>query len=274
MAFNPMAYSSKDAVLDVVRTEREKFYDVIDKPDNWMVDTRCEGWQVRDLVGHMIDVTEGYLGRWDLARAGKAAPDALGWVVMADTLNKGALAFRSLPRDEAIARLKSASDKLLATFDGLNEEQWNGELVSHVFSGPTPAFCYPAFQIMDYGVHTWDMHWGLGDKDAKLDERTAGVLIPYMFVIWQYSVDQAAAKGVDITYGIKVDGEWGGQWKIRVKDGQFSYEPADDLSDAQAVFHYKHPSDMVLTTYQRIQGGEATGDPAVIDKINHLFFHI
>ena len=71
-----------------------------------------------------------------------------------------------------------------------------------------------------------------------------------------------------------VDGEWGGQWKIKVKDGQFSYEPSDDLSDAQAVFHYKHPSDMVLTTYQRIQGGEATGDPEVIDKVNHLFFHI
>jgi hypothetical protein len=31
---------------------------------------------------------------------------------------------------------------------------------------------------------------------------------------------------------------------------------------------------MVLTTYQRIQGGTATGGPAVIDKINHLFFHI
>jgi hypothetical protein len=95
-----------------------------------------------------------------------------------------------------------------------------------------------------------------------------------MFIIWQYSVDQEAAKGVDITYGIKVDGEWGGQWKITVKDGQFSYEAADDLSDAQAVFHYRHPSDMVLTTYQRIQGGETTGDPEMISKVRNLFFHI
>ena len=274
MAVNPMAYSSKDVVLDVVRTERGRFYDVIDNPANWMVDTRCEGWQVRDLVGHMIDVTEGYLNRWDMASKGEEAPAPLGWPVMAETLNEGALAFRRLDRDEAIARLKSASDKLLGIFEGLNEEQWNSFLVSHVFSGPTPAFCYPAFQIMDYGVHTWDMHWGLGDKDAKLDARTAGVLIPYMFVIWQYSVDQEAAKGVDVTYGIKVDGEWGGQWKTQVKDGQFSYEPADDLSGAQAVFHFKHPSDMVLTTYQRIQGGDVTGDPEVIDKIRQVFFHI
>jgi uncharacterized protein (TIGR03083 family) len=273
MAVNPMAYSSKDVVLDVVRTERGRFYDVVDNPDNWLVDTRCEGWQVRDLVGHMIDVSEGYLTRWDMARKGEQ-PQGLGWLVMAEKLNEGALALRSLSRDEAIARLKSDSDKLMVVFDNLTEEQWNGFLVSHVFSGPTPAFCYPAFQIMDYGVHTWDMHWGLGDKDAKLDERTAGVLIPYMFIIWQYSVDQEAAKGVDITYGIKVDGEWGGQWKARVKDGQFSYEATDDLSDAQAIFHFKHPSDMVLTTYQRIQGGEATGDPEVIKKARSVFFHI
>ena len=166
MAINPMAYSSKDEVLDVVRTERSKFYEVIDNPENWNVDTRCEGWEVRDLVGHMIDVTEGYLARWDIAQKGKEAPTPLGWEVMADELNNGALGFRTLSRDEAIARLKSDSDKLMEIFEGLTEEEWNNFMVSHVFSGPTPAFCFPAFQIMDYGVHTWDMHWGLGDKEA------------------------------------------------------------------------------------------------------------
>jgi len=274
MTFNPMDFKNKDKLLDVVRTERSKFYEVIDNPDNWNVDTRCEGWEVRDLVGHMIDVTEGYLNRWEIAKKGEEAPAPLGWTVMAEELNKGALAFRKLSREEAIARLKTASDKLMTIFENLTEKEWNGFLVSHVFSGTLPAMFYPAFQIMDYGVHTWDMHWGLGEKEARLDERTAGVLLPYMFIIWQYSVDQEEAKGVDITYGIKVDGEWGGQWKITVKAGQFSYEPADDLSDAQAVFHYHHPSDMVLTTYQRIQGGEATGDPEVIEKVGNLFFHI
>ncbi|HUM70532.1 MAG TPA: hypothetical protein PLK31_16995, partial [Chloroflexota bacterium] len=133
---------------------------------------------------------------------------------------------------------------------------------------------YPAFQIVDYGVHTWDMHWGLGEKDGILDERTAGVLLPYMFIIWQYSVDQEAAKGVDITYGIKVDGERGGQWKATIKDGQFGYEATDDLSGVPAIFHFKHPSDMVLTTYQRVQGGETSGDPDVIQKARSVFFHI
>jgi uncharacterized protein (TIGR03083 family) len=273
MAINPMAYSSKDVVLDVVRTERAKFYEVIDKPANWNVDTRCEGWQVRDMVGHMIDVTEGYLNRWDMARKGEL-PQGIGLAVMADDLNKGALAFRSLSRDEAIKRLKSASNKLMATFEALTEQEWSGFNVAHIFMGPLPTFFFPAFQIMDYGVHTWDMQWGLGDKDAKLDERTAGVLLPYMFILWQYTVDQEAAKGVAVTYGIKADGEWGGQWKVTVKDGQWSHEAADDLSDVQALFHFKHPSDLVLTAYQRFDGGEASGDPDAIKKVRGLFFRI
>lgn len=274
MAINPMVYSSKEAVLDVLRAERDSFFAVVEAPDNWQVDTRCEGWQVRDLVGHMIDVSEGYLGRWALAQNGEEAPAPLGWVVMAETLNQGALSHRTLSRDEAIARLKSASDSLLSHFDGLSEEDWNGFMVSHVFSGPVPAFCYPAFQIMDYGVHTWDMHWGLGDKDGRLDERTAGVLVPYMFIIWQYSVDQEAAAGVDIAYGLEIDGEWGGKWKLAVKDGQFSYEAVEDVSDLPAVLHFDHPSDMVLTTYQRFQGGSVSGDEEIINRARSVFFSI
>jgi uncharacterized protein (TIGR03083 family) len=273
MAINPMAYSSKDEVLDVIRTERARFYKIIDDPANWNVDTRCEGWQVRDIVGHMIDVTEGYLNRWDLAHKGEL-PDGVGLAVMGDELNKGALALRSLSREEAISRLKSASDKMMSIFEGLSEDDWNNFMVAHTFMGPLPTLFYPAFQIMDYGVHTWDMNWGLGDKDALLDERTAGVLLPYMFILWQYTVEQESAKGVDLTYGIKVDGEWGGQWKATVKDGQWSVEPAEDLSDVDATFHYEHPSDMVLTAYQRFDGGEASGDPDAIKKVRRLFFSI
>src|SRR5258708_273416 len=63
---NTMSYEAKPLVLDVVRTERQAFYDLIDDPANWELQTRCSEWQVRDVAGHMIDVTEGYLARWDV----------------------------------------------------------------------------------------------------------------------------------------------------------------------------------------------------------------
>lgn len=270
---NPMDFSAKGLVLDVVRTERERFYQIIDQPQNWESPTRSGHWEVRDLVGHMIDVTEGYLTRWDMARRGDQA-SALGLLVMAQELDRVALTFRNLPREEAISRLKASSDRLLTLFDGLTAEEWGGFNVTHVFMGPLPMFFYPAFQIMDYGVHTWDMRWGLGEKDARLDERTAGVLVPYMFILMQSTVDQESAKGLEATYGIVVDGDWGGSWRVDVKDGQFAYSPADDAANLPAAFHFRDASDFVLTTFQRMEGGEASGDPEVIAKARHLFFRI
>jgi uncharacterized protein (TIGR03083 family) len=270
---NPMEYSGKATVLDVVRSERAKFYAIIDDPNNWEAPTRSGHWQVRDLVGHMIDVTEGYLARWDMARRQEQA-GALGLLVMAGELDRVALTFRNLPREEVIARLKTSSDKLMAIFDSLTAEDWGSFNVTHIFMGPLPTLFYPAFQIMDYGVHSWDMRWGLGDKDGKLDVRTAGVLVPFMFILMQVTVDQESANGVDAEYGIVVDSEWGGTWKVTVKGGQFTYASTDDVSGLPAVFHFTHPSDFVLTAFQRIEGGETSGDPAIINQVRHMFFRI
>jgi hypothetical protein len=226
------------------------------------------------MVGHMIDVTEGYLKGWDRARKGEPPVNAVGTGVMADSLNQHATALRSLPREEAIARLKSASDKMMAIFDSLTPQDWSGFIVGHYYMGPLPTFFYPAFHVMDYGVHTWDMHWGLGDKKAKLDERTAGVLVPYMLILYSATVEPKSAEGVDVVYGIDVGGQWGGKWKVKVKDGKFESEPVKDLNDVQTTFHYDSASDFVLTAFQREEMSKATGDPNVIQKAQNLFFTI
>lgn len=270
---NPMSYEGKPVVLDVVRRERQAFYDVIDDPDNWNVETRCEGWQVRDLVGHMIDVTEGYLNRWEMAHKGEDA-EVYGLPVMGERLNENALAFRSVPRQEAIDRLKSASDRMMEIFNNLSEEEWSNFQVTHAFMGPLPTFFYPAFHVMDYGVHTWDMHYGLGDKLATLDETTAGVLIPYMFILMEYTVDADSAEGLDTEYGLEVSGPWGGRWRVKVQDGQWKAEPEEgDYKGCEALFKYT-PSDFVLSSFQRYPGGAARGDHRVINRVRNLFFTI
>jgi uncharacterized protein (TIGR03083 family) len=274
MTINAFDPGSKDVVLDVVRGERAKFYEVIDEPANWNVPTRCTGWEVRDMVGHMIDVTEGYLAAWDRARNGEPPVNAVGTAVMAESLNSKAMGLRSLSREEAIARLKTASDKMLPIFEGLSAEDWNGYIVGHSYMGPLPTLFYPVFHVMDYGVHTWDMHWGLGEKQASLDERTAGVLVPFMLILYSATVEPQSAEGVDVTYGIEVDGEYGGKWKARVNDGKFESEQTSDLSGVQATFHYDSASDFVLSAFQREDLSKATGDPQVISKVRNLYFTI
>jgi len=273
-AVNSMAYEGKPVVLDVVRTERQAFYDLIDDPANWNVQTRCEEWEVRDLVGHMIDVTEGYLNRWEMARKGEEA-SALGTQVMGETLNESALALRSLSREEAIDRLKADSETMMETFDSLTEDQWSNFIVVHAFMGPLPTFFYPAFHVMDYGIHTWDIRYGLGEKTRRLDDATAGVLIPYMlFALWPNTVDAKSAEGVDVTYGIDISSDWGGKWQATMKDGKFEAQPDDGAFEGcDAIFSFT-PSDFVLTAFQRYPGGSARGDYQVIEQVRNLFFTI
>ena len=82
---NSMDYSGKDTVLDVIRQESADFFNLVDDPNNWNVQTRCTEWEVRDMVGHMIDVTEGYLTRWESARNGEPR-DTVGLLVMSHDL--------------------------------------------------------------------------------------------------------------------------------------------------------------------------------------------
>ena len=79
---NSMDYSGKDTVLDVVRKESKDFFKLVDDPKNWKVQTRCTEWEASSIwLGHMIDVTEGYLTRSDKAKK-KETIESVGLLVM------------------------------------------------------------------------------------------------------------------------------------------------------------------------------------------------
>jgi hypothetical protein len=266
-----MASEGKETVLDILKRDQKKFFELVEDPKNWNVQTRCTEWEVRDIVGHMIDVTEGYLRNFEAARKGET-PGAVGLQIMGVTLNDHAKDFRKLSRDEAIARLKADKAKMMDIFEKLTPEEWTSMMVVHPYSGPVPAGFYPSFHIMDYGVHPYDIEYGLGDKLADIDEATAGVLIPYAHIFMKYTVDQESAKGRNYKYGIEVSGPWGGAWLCTVKDGQWDSQPDDGkFKDAEAVFRFNAP-DFILTFFGRFPGGSATGDPDVIDNVRRLFF--
>ena len=271
---NPMSAEGKETVLNVMRRDRANFIRLVSDPKNWNVQTRCTEWETRDLVGHMIDVLEGYFANFDKAKKGEEAT-ALGLPAMAPTLNDHAQEFRKLPREEAIARFKKDAEKFDAMLEALTPDEWAGHMVNHPYSGPVPAGFYGTFQIMDYGVHPYDIEYGLGNKLATIDEATAGLILPYAFIFWQYQVDQKAAKGVDFKYGIDVAGPWGGKWRITVKDGKWTPEPeTGDFEGCEALFHFDSAADLVLTFFGRFPGGSASGAPEVIHKVRHLHFSI
>jgi uncharacterized protein (TIGR03083 family) len=271
---NPMSAEGKDTVMSVMRRDRANFIRLVSDPKNWNVQTRCTEWEVRDLVGHMIDVTEGYFANWEAAKKG-GTPPVPGLAVMAETLNDHAKDFRKLSREEALSRFKKNAEKLDGMLDALTPDEWTGFMVSHPYSGPVPAGFYGTFQIMDYGVHPYDIEYGLGNKLATIDEATAGLILPFAFIFWQYQVEPKSAAGVDTVYGIDVAGPWGGKWRVKVKDGKWTPEPeTGNFEGCEALFHFDSAADLVLTFFGRFPGGSASGDPDVIEKVRHLHFSI
>ena len=269
---SPFDGASKSSVLQVMRRDREKFTNLVSDPKNWNVMTRSAGWEVRDLVGHMIDVMEGYFKQWDETKKG-GSPTTAGLDVMGTTLNDHALDFRKLKREEALERFKKDAMKLDGILDAVSADAWGSSLVMHPYGGPAPEGAYATFQIMDYAVHGYDIEYGLGNKLATIPEDSAGLILPFSFIFWQGTVDQNEAEGVDLQYGIDVAGAWGGKWRVTVKDGKFTWEPEKgNFEGCEALFFFPNAQEEVLTFFGRFPGGAAQGDPAAIEKVRHLFF--
>jgi len=263
-------FAGKQFLLDLDRAERAEFYKLLDEAP-WEGKTASGHWQVRDLCGHMIDVTEGYLDRFALARAGQEAPAPLGLRPMAQKLDEGAQRFRSLSKSDALARLKTASDKMYELFDALDEKGWTSEIVNHAYMGPLPAYFFAAFQLIDYSIHSWDIKTGLG-RDEPLSDAAAVTLIPFMMIVMQYTVDAERAADLKTRFGIEITGKGGGQWCVGVEGTAVAIEEGS-VEGCPIVFTFK-PSEFVLSTYQRVRAGVVAGDADLGERIRDLLFKI
>jgi uncharacterized protein (TIGR03083 family) len=160
--WNAMTYEGKDTILRVVRTEAERMFAMADQPEAWYRPTACPGWETRDVVAHIVDTVEGYFAGFDAARGGAPVPDALGLAVMSEKVDEGASALRDIPQAELMGRLKADFEKLQGMLAPMSADEWTGFIVTHKYMGPVPAFFYAAGQLMDYGVHSWDIRQGTG----------------------------------------------------------------------------------------------------------------
>ena len=269
--WDAMSYEAKGNLLRVVRAEADGFFALAERADAWQMPTACPLWQVRDLVGHLIDVTESYFVGFDAARSGTSIADALGVRVMQQRLDEGARGHRTLSQSEALDRLQGDFTKFMETCEALGPDEWGGLTVTHKYMGPLPAFIYPAFQLMDYAVHSWDIREGSG-RAHGLHGEAADLLVPFMFILWQATVEvPAQAEPCDIAVRI-TSGHNAGTRRVSAGPSGLTYQPRD-VVDAPAVLDFD-PGSFVLTAFGRSNAGTITGDMAVADRYLNLFFRI
>ena len=257
-AWNAMTYEGKDTILRVVREEAERMFAMAEAPGAWEAPTACSDWQVRDIIGHLVDTTEGYFKSFETAQAGGSG-EAHGLPVMHELAGDGGRAFRGVPQAE-----------MMGILEPLTAEEWGGMIIPHAYMGPVPAFVYAGGQLMDYGVHSWDIREGIGRAHA-LSADAADLLVPFMFIIWQSTV-RSSADLSPFTIGVTVSGRNAGSYRVSVSDQGMSYEPGE-VDDLPAVIDFD-AGGLVLTTFGRINGGNVRGDQALAERFLNLFYRI
>jgi uncharacterized protein (TIGR03083 family) len=268
--WNAMTPAGKSTILQVVRHEAEQFFDLVDSDAAWEAPTGAGHWQVRDVVGHLVDTTEAYFVAFDAARSHKEAGPAYGLPGMAARCDEMAQAFRSMPRQALLGRARTDFDKMMEIFNGLTDEDWTDLLVPHFYMGPLPSFFYPAFQLMDYGVHSWDVRQGTG-RAHGLSGDAADLLTPFMFVLWQYTTNPVTPEDV-CELGVRItSGPNAGDTRISLTEEGFSYS-AGEVEDL-TVLEFD-PGSFVLTAFGRSNAGTISGDRAVADRFLNIFFRI
>ena len=268
--WNAMSYDGKDNLLGVVREQAELLFAMAEATEAWHAPTACAGWSVRDVVGHLVDTTEAYFVSFDAARGKGQAADALGLRIMAQRVNERATGFRGLSQQEMLERLRVDFSKMMEIFQALGPEEWAGLTVPHVYMGPLPACFYPAFQLMDYGVHGWDIRQGTG-RAHGLSGDAADLLVPFMFVLWQATADVTSVPE-PFQMGLRVSGRNAGDHRVSIGPEGVAFEtgPVDDLP---AVIEFD-PGSFVLTAFGRSNSGTIRGDVQVADHYLNLFFRI
>jgi uncharacterized protein (TIGR03083 family) len=271
MSWNAMTYEGKDTVLRVVRDQADGFFKLAEVPETWTAKTACPEWEVRDLVGHIVDTTETYFEGFDAARSDTEVEPAYGLPGMAKRAEEQGKSFRDLPQKEMVDKLRTDFDKMMGIFESLTPDDWTGLMVPHFYMGPVPAFFYPAFQLMDYGVHSWDIREGTG-REHGLHSDVADLLVPFMFGIWAGTMREATDVE-PFNIGVRVlSGPNAGDNRISVSSDGMSYEQGE-VSDLPAVIEFD-PGSFVLTAFGRFNGGTVRGDKALADRFLGMFFRI
>jgi uncharacterized protein (TIGR03083 family) len=190
---------------------------------------------------------------------------------MAARANERATAFRTASQQEMTERLRADFAKMMEIFEALGPDEWTGLMVPHVYMGPLPAFFYPAFQLMDYGVHSWDIRQGTG-RAHGLSGEVGDLLTPFMFVLWQATADTSTVPA-PLELGLRItSGNNAGDHRVSITPEGISFEPAD-VDGLPTVIEFD-PGSFVLTAFGRSNAGTIRGDVGVADRYLNLFFRI
>jgi uncharacterized protein (TIGR03083 family) len=262
--------SARGRFLGVLRREIDEMFDLAADPARWHMPTACTGWELRDMIGHLLDATESYLAGFEIARHGGVAPEPVGVGGMAKALDEAARGFRATPRADVLARFRDTTDRLMKEFESMSDADWSGLVIPDRYMDPVPAMFVAAGMLGGSVVHAWDVREGIGEPHAIAGD-AADLLVPFVFLLWWATADTSS---VDEPYaiGIRTTGHNSGETRFEVTRDGLQFASAD-VETCAAIFEVD-PATLVLTAYNRINAGTVRGDLRAAADFRSLFVSI
>src|SRR5205823_10167540 len=106
------------------------------RPEAWTRRTACPNWAVADVVGHIVDTTEGYFKAFDAARGKADAETPIGLPFMHKVAGERALEFRTMSQADMLDRMNADLDKMMSLLEGVGPDEWSTFMVTHAYMGP------------------------------------------------------------------------------------------------------------------------------------------
>ena len=177
------------------------------------------------MSAHIVDTTEGYFRAFDAAQRHGEVPDAVRPAGDGEKANEVATAFRGVPQAELVRAAAGRLHKMQEILEPIGPDDWTGLMVTHAYMGPVPAFFYAAGQLMDYGVHSWDIRAGQrrGARAVRGRRRPARAVH-----VRDLAGHRAHGRGHrPFTIGIRVSGRNAGDYQVSVSSDGPAYEQGD-----------------------------------------------
>src|SRR5262249_5415578 len=259
--------ASKPRLLEVLGREFDDVFTLLSDGALWHRPTACAGWDVRDMAGHLLAATSGYLPGIYLSRRGVARPTPVGVTGMAHASDEAARAFRSVERDDVLHRLHDTTSQLMHEFEVLSESEWSELLIPDPYMGPLPAMIVATGMLGGAVVHGWDVREGIGLRHTVPGD-AADLLVPFAFLLWTATADTSAVPQ-PYSIGIRTTGPNGGDTRFTIASQGIGFAAAT-IDDCDAVLELD-PGTLVLTAYGRVNAGTIRGDPRCAANFRSLF---
>ena len=176
-----MVTTSEGIELIAAETARLKEYLLGTGPEDWRLDSPCQGWTVGDVIGHLGWAAEFFADAVSQGRSGiTTAPEGLPEVgsippsELPGFIARMAKEYCLSADSELVDAFSSSVDRLGGLFSDLDEEDWSKECWG--FRGVRPAEAYVTTRISEVVIHSWDIRSPSDPKASLSPDCVAAVL--------------------------------------------------------------------------------------------------